>query len=337
MEDDEEPYGWIDSGASSTYVAPQDKKHCRRTGIASDKQVSMPNGKQVAAEEKLHLDNQLREPANIGDSIPQLKKTLISNGKIADADYITVYDKEEVNVYDARTTQVTASNAAVMTGYRDKRNGLWRFPLKSIVENENTDTKLCTQEETNAILQECVANVYDLPSTEALVKYLHLHAAAGFPTKTTWLKAIKAKYYATWPGLTEFAVRKYFPESEETQRGHMRQRRSNIRKTNRKVRFVMTGPETDVSAIDDSIRELQRKKYDIMIKVYNCTDSVYTDQTGQFPVTSSRRNKYIMVLCEIDGNQILVEPMTNRTEGTLIRTHKKLIDRLKSKGIHPKI
>lgn len=98
-----------------------------------------------------------------------------------------------------------------------------------------------------------------------------------------------------------------------------------------------TGTEKDISTIDDSIRDLQRKRHDIMIKVYNCTDSVYTDQTGQFLVTSSRRNKYIMVLCEIDGNQILVESMTNRTEGTLIKTHKKLIERLKSKGIHPKI
>lgn len=92
-----------------------------------------------------------------------------------------------------------------------------------------------TGRDINAVLQECVANAYDLPSTEALVKYLHAAAAAGFPTKSTWLKAIKSKYFATWPGLTEFAVRKYFPESEETQRGHMRQRRSNIRKTNRKV------------------------------------------------------------------------------------------------------
>ena len=61
----------------------------------------MPNGKQVAAGEKMKLDNQFREPANCADTIPQLKTTLISNGKIADADYITVYDKEKVNVLDA--------------------------------------------------------------------------------------------------------------------------------------------------------------------------------------------------------------------------------------------
>ena len=51
-------------------------------------------------------------------------------------------------MHDARTTRVTASERVVMTGWRDKRTGLWRFPLRQNVENENTDTRLCTQEET---------------------------------------------------------------------------------------------------------------------------------------------------------------------------------------------
>ena len=47
LESGDEPSGWIDSGASSHYVAPQDKKYCVATGIASDKQVGMPNGKKI--------------------------------------------------------------------------------------------------------------------------------------------------------------------------------------------------------------------------------------------------------------------------------------------------
>eukprot|EP00956_Cyclotella_meneghiniana_P000110 scaffold196_cov26-Cyclotella_meneghiniana.AAC.2 len=69
-----------------------------------------------------------------------------------------------------------------------------------------------------------MANVYDLPSTERVIRYLH--AAAGFPTKSTWLKAIGKGFKN---------VNKYFPESEETQKGHMRQIRSGVRKTNRKT------------------------------------------------------------------------------------------------------
>jgi hypothetical protein len=36
---------------------------------------------------------------------------------------------------------------------------------------------------------------------------------------------------------------------------------------------------------------------------------IYTDQTDRFPVISSKRNKYIMVLYEYDGNAILAEPI----------------------------
>ena len=49
-----------------------------------------------------------------------------------------------------------------------------------------------------------------------------LHAAAGFPTKDLWIKAIKNGNYATWPGITVEAVNKHFPESVETQEGHMK-------------------------------------------------------------------------------------------------------------------
>ena len=42
-----------------------------------------------------------------------------------------------------------------------------------------------------------INNVYDLPSIEPEIRYLH--GAAGFPTKATWLKAIRNGNYLTWP------------------------------------------------------------------------------------------------------------------------------------------
>lgn len=48
------------------------------------------------------------------------------------------------------------------------------------------------------------------------------HAAAGNPTKATWLKAIGKGFYATWALLTAKSVRKHFPETEETPKGHMK-------------------------------------------------------------------------------------------------------------------
>jgi hypothetical protein len=43
-------------------------------------------------------------------------------------------------------------------------------------------------------------NIHRLGTKEQLCDYLH--RAAGHPVKKTWLAAIKAGEYATWPGLT---------------------------------------------------------------------------------------------------------------------------------------
>ena len=71
--------------------------------------------------------------------------------------------------------------------------------------------------------------MYELKLQPKLVRYYH--AVAGFPTKPLWLKAIKNKKYASWPGLTWEAVNKHFPESEETLKGHGQKTRSRLRST----------------------------------------------------------------------------------------------------------
>ena len=43
-----------------------------------------------------------------------------------------------------------------------------------------------------------------------------------------------------------------------------------------------------------------------------------------------------MVMCEIYGNEIMVDPTKNRMEGETMRTYQMIIDRLHSKGILPK-
>jgi hypothetical protein len=46
---------------------------------------------------------------------------------------------------------------------------------------------------------------------------------------------------------------------------------------------------------------------------------IYTDQTGIFPVISSRGNMSIMVLYEYDGNMIMDEPIKNNKAAELLR------------------
>jgi len=75
--------------------------------------------------------------------------------------------------------------------------------------------------------QEYLHNVYKLPSVEPTIRYHH--GAAGFPTKTSWLKAIRKENYLSWPLINVKNVTKYFPVSEETQKGHMQGQRQGVR------------------------------------------------------------------------------------------------------------
>jgi hypothetical protein len=86
-------YGWLDSGATSNFIAQKDKQHVKSTGKPSIKRVRMTNGQVEAAGEQMEIQNGLRDPANKADSIPAIKTSLISTSKLADAKYITVLMK----------------------------------------------------------------------------------------------------------------------------------------------------------------------------------------------------------------------------------------------------
>ena len=137
-------------------------------------------------------------------------------------------------MFDAETAKVRIEGEAVMTGWRCPQTGLWRVPFRQQWDNPNTDTLLMSQEATDVILKrregadprEFVNSVYELPNLEQVVAWYH--AAAGYPTKTTWLKAIEAGLYATWPLLTAKAVRKHYPEMKETPKGHMKRVKSGV-------------------------------------------------------------------------------------------------------------
>ena len=112
---------------------------------------------------------------------------------------------------------------------------MWRFPICNLREGET----LLNQNESKIYSNIAVANnIYNLPSIEAVVRYLH--ATAGFPIKQTWCQAIAKGNYTTWLGLTLDVVRKYCPQAEETSMGTMSQIRKNIRSTKHKQQHNST-------------------------------------------------------------------------------------------------
>jgi hypothetical protein len=50
---------------------------------------------------------------------------LLSTTKFATAGYVTVFDGEEVNIYDASNTEVIITREAILRGWFDKTANLW--------------------------------------------------------------------------------------------------------------------------------------------------------------------------------------------------------------------
>jgi hypothetical protein len=69
------------------------------------------------------------------------------------------------------------------------------------------------------------------------------------------------------------------------------------------------------------------------MQVIKITGNICSDQTGRFPVTSSRGNKCIMVVYECHSNSMLTEPLKSRDETELVRTCSKIHALLVSRGL----
>eukprot|EP00804_Cyclotella_cryptica_P024317 CCRYP_015305-RA/>CCRYP_015305-RA protein AED:0.21 eAED:0.21 QI:0/0/0/1/1/1/2/0/741 len=320
------PSAISDTGATSTAGALHDPFHS--TTAPSSKVFLLPTGGTAHATHISQLLLNVRAPANQVDIVPNLTQTLLSGSKFADAGYTAVYDKDEVNFYNS--DKIHSNATSILQGYRCPHTGLWRVPLRQITHNVNDDTLIldlpcgtkslntkCVVPSTEAVRnhlksskereQHTILNVYELPSIEQTIRYLH--AAAGFPTKTTWMAAIRRGNYNTWPLITIANVHKHFLQSEETQQGHMRSQRQGVCSTKTTLQATSNTPSLTAPSLPNQ---------DIYIKTYDTRDTVFTDQTGKFPRVSSRGNRYQMILYHTDSNSIWVEPTKNRTEGELI-------------------
>jgi hypothetical protein len=137
----------------------------------------------------------------------------------------------------------------------------------------------------------------------------HAHDNNNQKVKSTWITAIQNGNFASWPGLTEHAVEKHLSKSTSTTKGHLNQQRQNARTTKIKdAKDIVTEPD-----IENGLKTQF---------VYAATidaGQIYTDQTGRFPVVSSKGNKYIMILYDYDSNAILAQPIKDRTAPELLK------------------
>ena len=115
----------------------------------------------------------------------------------------------------------------IATGYLNRQTFLYYIPITNElprVADRNVAPRV------NPLETELAANAYEIRVAPPLIAYLH--AAAGYPPKSSFIRAINAGFYATWPGLTAARVRKHLPgKVDETAMGHLNMVRQHIRST----------------------------------------------------------------------------------------------------------
>ena len=99
-------------------------------------------------------------PFNVRDPAKQLHITpgittnsLLSTNKFAEANYITIFDKEEVNIYDANDTVIAVTRGAILRGFKCPGSGLWQIPFVDMVRNNNTETVIVNRPPTEFLLE----------------------------------------------------------------------------------------------------------------------------------------------------------------------------------------
>jgi hypothetical protein len=171
------------------------------------------------------------------------------------------------------TTIVSATKDAILIAPRCQDTGLWELNLDyEVLGREYPDQFIVGINKANAI--------FDLPNTWQSL--LYHHASAGFPAKETFLAAVRAGNYATWPGLTNTLILKHFPKLDKTQKEHMKRYRKGVRS------MKVTAPVTiEVEpGTPNPPPPTIKKHYNIFIVVYELLNTIHTDQISIFQITS---------------------------------------------------
>ena len=312
----------------------------------------MANGTSAASTHTAMLPHtNLPNPIRTGHILPSLTTPLLSISKFCDAGYRAVFDADRVVIQDLQ------SDSPVLSGHRSP-NGLWQIPIPT------TDTTLLPSPPRVSVSSHTpagsalsnspttsVANftVHDATVRQA-IQYLHLCLFS--PTKSTFLAAIRNNHFVGWPSLTANAVQRHLHMSVPTLLGHMDQQRQNVRSTTRTRsgpqppsvpgandnRYAALADVLDDAALSDTSEDAHTRTHIAFLSIQDVPSGmVYSDQTGTFPVTSSRGIRAVMVLYDYDSNAILIKGIASRGQSELLRAYTKLHQRLVVAGLKPRM
>jgi hypothetical protein len=121
-------------------------------------------------------------------------------------------------------------------------------------------------------------------------------------------------------------VQKYLANADATVKGHMNHQRQNTRST--QTRAPTTAP---------ALEPTYTGKTEFVYATIVDSGQINSDLTGRFPTTSTKGNKYVLVINDYDTNSVLTEPIKSRGDQEMVRAYNKLIQELVDHGFKPRL
>lgn len=195
--------------------------------------------------------------------------------------------------------------------------------------------------------------VFQTRTKAELIKYLH--QAAFSPVKATRKKAIENGHFTTWPELTTDAVEKYLPRhSPASDKGHMSRQPQGVLSTSKAKEWVAKKSKewrqerskdaaawlnSEEAAEDMVLKQEESKLNELFCAVMSVNlknGTTYMGCTGKFPVKSLDGIVTKFIMYDWSSNSILVKPIKNTKDETIIAAFKEKLEYLAKQGFKPR-
>eukprot|EP00804_Cyclotella_cryptica_P004371 CCRYP_006794-RA/>CCRYP_006794-RA protein AED:0.43 eAED:0.30 QI:0/0/0/1/1/1/2/0/589 len=313
-----------DFGATAHFLLPNVPINNKRQA-EHPLNITLPDGEVIQSTYvgNLNLPG-LGDAATLAHVVPGLQRMSIK--QLCDNGCHVPFTKQDCKVY--RKAEL------MLVGKHHPATGLWVVP---------TNCHPISTKPPSAFASHAAHNAYQTTSKAKLIQFLH--QCTFSPPPSTWIKAINNNQFATWPGLTADAVRRYLPDSTATAKGHMKKTPAGVRSTRitptpTNHRPPSTNPSSPPQNHDDLFPPHEANTINHILCWAALADQIdgttYTNLTGSFPTMSLENNQYIFVAYDYTTNAIIVRAITNRESTTIVKAFDDIFSYLETKGFKPK-
>ena len=253
-----------DSGAAKTYLKPAHMTYLKKvTTLLDPNKIYFPDNTVLtpthAGELDLHpsLPNKPQQ-ASIGPGLSN--PSLISIGQ--------AYNEGCYVLFSSTHLHIIRDGKILITGYRNKTDGLWDVPFK----NKTNEEHIYARQAINIIVNKT-------QSKTNLAKYLH---GCAFSTIiSTFKTAIGKGNFVTWPGIDSLNFEKLVGTARATIKGHLDQERQGLQSTKPQINL-------EYAHEDAFPQQSLPKTREIGITITELKNTKYSDLTGKLPHVLSR-------------------------------------------------